>query len=154
MVRNIQLKHSGKYVCMVHTEVDTVSAAAELTVRGGWLMVVFIIITCNNTTANRLNTTSAVLCVNLFIISLLRKSFWFTHTHTHKQSFFFCRVCKCTSYKGFTILLPHIRANILYLSFSASKHQLASLLMVSRPCWEPHTFLSQFNLDSFDWSKT
>lgn len=35
MVRNIQLKHSGKYVCMVHTEVDTVSAAAELTVRGG-----------------------------------------------------------------------------------------------------------------------
>uniref|UniRef100_A0A674NLR2 Contactin-4-like n=1 Tax=Takifugu rubripes TaxID=31033 RepID=A0A674NLR2_TAKRU len=34
MVRNIQLKHSGKYVCMVHTEVDTVSAAAELTVRG------------------------------------------------------------------------------------------------------------------------
>lgn len=29
-------------------------------------------------------------------------------------------MCKCTSYKGFTILLPHIRANILYLSFSAS----------------------------------
>ncbi|XP_029906849.1 contactin-4 isoform X1 [Myripristis murdjan] len=34
MVRNIQLKHSGKYVCMVHTAVDTVSAAADLTVRG------------------------------------------------------------------------------------------------------------------------
>lgn len=34
MVRNIQLKHSGKYVCMVHTEVDTVSAAADLVVRG------------------------------------------------------------------------------------------------------------------------
>ncbi|XP_068578147.1 contactin-4 isoform X1 [Cebidichthys violaceus] len=34
MVRNIQLKHSGKYVCMVHTEVDTVSAAADLIVRG------------------------------------------------------------------------------------------------------------------------
>ncbi|XP_015243548.1 PREDICTED: contactin-4-like isoform X2 [Cyprinodon variegatus] len=34
MVRNIQLRHSGKYVCMVHTEIDTVSAAAELTVRG------------------------------------------------------------------------------------------------------------------------
>uniref|UniRef100_A0A668RJN2 Contactin 4 n=1 Tax=Oreochromis aureus TaxID=47969 RepID=A0A668RJN2_OREAU len=28
------LKHSGKYVCMVHTEVDTVSAAADLIVRG------------------------------------------------------------------------------------------------------------------------
>ncbi|XP_047437898.1 contactin-4 [Mugil cephalus] len=34
MVRNIQLKHSGKYVCMVHTEVDTVSAAADVIVRG------------------------------------------------------------------------------------------------------------------------
>ncbi|KAM3877982.1 contactin-4 [Diretmus argenteus] len=34
MVRNIQLKHSGKYVCMVHTAVDTVSAAADLIVRG------------------------------------------------------------------------------------------------------------------------
>ncbi|XP_033823187.1 contactin-4 [Periophthalmus magnuspinnatus] len=34
MVRNIQLKHSGKYVCMVHTELDTVSAAADLIVRG------------------------------------------------------------------------------------------------------------------------
>ncbi|KAG7268143.1 hypothetical protein CRUP_016474 [Coryphaenoides rupestris] len=34
MVRNVQLKHSGKYVCMVHTAVDSVSAAAELIVRG------------------------------------------------------------------------------------------------------------------------
>ncbi|XP_030634255.1 contactin-4 [Chanos chanos] len=34
MIRNIQLKHSGKYVCMVHTEVDSVSAAADLIVRG------------------------------------------------------------------------------------------------------------------------
>jgi hypothetical protein len=34
MVRNIQLKHSGKYVCMVHTVVDSVSAAAHLIVRG------------------------------------------------------------------------------------------------------------------------
>uniref|UniRef100_W5KFR7 Contactin 4 n=1 Tax=Astyanax mexicanus TaxID=7994 RepID=W5KFR7_ASTMX len=34
MVRNIQLKHSGKYVCMVHTAVDSVSAAADLIVRG------------------------------------------------------------------------------------------------------------------------
>lgn len=39
MVRNIQLKHSGKYVCMVHTEVDTVSAAADLIVRGMSLFV-------------------------------------------------------------------------------------------------------------------
>ncbi|KAM8867425.1 contactin-3 isoform 2-T2 [Synchiropus picturatus] len=34
MLRNVQLKHSGKYVCMVQTEVDTVSAAADLIVRG------------------------------------------------------------------------------------------------------------------------
>lgn len=46
MVRNIQLKHSGKYVCMVHTEVDTVSAAAELTVRGERPIVIYVILTC------------------------------------------------------------------------------------------------------------
>ncbi|CAI5767516.1 contactin-3 isoform X1 [Podarcis lilfordi] len=34
MIRNIQLKHSGKYVCMVKTEVDSVSSAADLIVRG------------------------------------------------------------------------------------------------------------------------
>ncbi|KAJ7998557.1 hypothetical protein DPEC_G00206140 [Dallia pectoralis] len=34
MIRNIQLKHSGKYVCMVHTVVDSVSAGADLIVRG------------------------------------------------------------------------------------------------------------------------
>ncbi|XP_045145920.1 contactin-3 [Echinops telfairi] len=34
MIRNIQLKHSGKYVCMVQTEVDSVSSATDLIVRG------------------------------------------------------------------------------------------------------------------------
>ncbi|KAM9592446.1 contactin-3 [Trichechus inunguis] len=34
MIRNIQLKHSGKYVCMVRTGVDSVSSAADLIVRG------------------------------------------------------------------------------------------------------------------------
>uniref|UniRef100_A0A8C9TN31 Contactin-4-like n=1 Tax=Scleropages formosus TaxID=113540 RepID=A0A8C9TN31_SCLFO len=34
MIRNVQLKHAGKYVCMVHTVVDSVSAAADLIVRG------------------------------------------------------------------------------------------------------------------------
>ncbi|XP_075854597.1 contactin-3 isoform X1 [Microcebus murinus] len=34
MIRNIQLKHSGKYVCMVQTAVDSVSSAADLIVRG------------------------------------------------------------------------------------------------------------------------
>lgn len=34
MIRNIQLKHSGKYVCMVKTEVDSVASAADLIVRG------------------------------------------------------------------------------------------------------------------------
>uniref|UniRef100_A0A8C3YSX6 Contactin-3 n=1 Tax=Catagonus wagneri TaxID=51154 RepID=A0A8C3YSX6_9CETA len=34
LIRNIQLKHSGRYVCMVQTEVDSVSSAADLIVRG------------------------------------------------------------------------------------------------------------------------
>ncbi|MCI4375165.1 hypothetical protein PGIGA_G00106130 [Pangasianodon gigas] len=34
MVRNVQLKHSGKYVCMIHTAMDSVSAAADLIVIG------------------------------------------------------------------------------------------------------------------------
>lgn len=34
MIRNIQMKHSGKYVCMVKTEVDSVASAADLIVRG------------------------------------------------------------------------------------------------------------------------
>ncbi|XP_029334534.1 contactin-4 isoform X3 [Mus caroli] len=34
MIRNIQLKHAGKYVCMVQTSVDKLSAAADLIVRG------------------------------------------------------------------------------------------------------------------------
>uniref|UniRef100_A0A8C6HXR1 Contactin 4 n=1 Tax=Mus spicilegus TaxID=10103 RepID=A0A8C6HXR1_MUSSI len=34
MIRNIQLKHAGKYVCMVQTSVDKLSVAADLIVRG------------------------------------------------------------------------------------------------------------------------
>lgn len=34
MIRNIQLKHAGKYVCTVQTSVDQLSAAADLIVRG------------------------------------------------------------------------------------------------------------------------
>ncbi|KFP06673.1 Contactin-4, partial [Calypte anna] len=34
MIRSIQLKHAGKYVCMVQTSVDKLSAAADLIVRG------------------------------------------------------------------------------------------------------------------------
>ncbi|ELK15188.1 Contactin-3 [Pteropus alecto] len=34
MIRNIQLKHSGEYVCVVQTAVESVSSAANLTVRG------------------------------------------------------------------------------------------------------------------------
>uniref|UniRef100_UPI00398E7C5B contactin-4-like isoform X3 n=1 Tax=Pristiophorus japonicus TaxID=55135 RepID=UPI00398E7C5B len=33
MIRNIQLKHAGRFVCMVQTTVDSASAAAELIVR-------------------------------------------------------------------------------------------------------------------------
>uniref|UniRef100_A0A4W2DSL0 Contactin 4 n=1 Tax=Bos indicus x Bos taurus TaxID=30522 RepID=A0A4W2DSL0_BOBOX len=33
MIRNIQLKHAGKYICMVQTSVDRLSAAADLIVR-------------------------------------------------------------------------------------------------------------------------
>ncbi|VTJ78476.1 Hypothetical predicted protein [Marmota monax] len=34
MIRNIQLKHAGKYICMVQTSVDKLSATADLIVRG------------------------------------------------------------------------------------------------------------------------
>lgn len=34
MIRNIQLQHAGKYVCVVQTSVDQLSAAAGLIVRG------------------------------------------------------------------------------------------------------------------------
>nr|XP_044989548.1 contactin-4 isoform X3 [Jaculus jaculus] len=34
MIRNIQLKHAGKYVCMVQTSVDKLSTSADLIVRG------------------------------------------------------------------------------------------------------------------------
>ncbi|XP_028905534.1 contactin-3 isoform X1 [Ornithorhynchus anatinus] len=34
MIRNVQLKHGGKYVCMVETGVDSVSSSTDLIVRG------------------------------------------------------------------------------------------------------------------------
>ncbi|XP_075794785.1 contactin-6 isoform X3 [Pelodiscus sinensis] len=34
MIRNIQLNHSGKYVCMVQTTIDSLSSAADVIVRG------------------------------------------------------------------------------------------------------------------------
>ncbi|XP_029457354.1 contactin-4 isoform X2 [Rhinatrema bivittatum] len=34
MIRSIQLKHAGKYICLVHTTVDKLSAGADLIVRG------------------------------------------------------------------------------------------------------------------------
>ncbi|PIO29768.1 hypothetical protein AB205_0145400 [Aquarana catesbeiana] len=34
MIRSIQLKHAGKYICLVHTSVDKLSAGADLIVRG------------------------------------------------------------------------------------------------------------------------
>lgn len=34
MIRNIQLNHGGKYVCMVDTDVDSLSTAAILVVKG------------------------------------------------------------------------------------------------------------------------
>ncbi|XP_069062463.1 contactin-4-like isoform X2 [Pleurodeles waltl] len=34
MIRSIQLKHAGKYICLVHTSVDKLSAGADLVVRG------------------------------------------------------------------------------------------------------------------------
>lgn len=34
MIRNIQLHHSGKYVCMVQTTLDSQSAAVDIIVRG------------------------------------------------------------------------------------------------------------------------
>lgn len=34
MIRNIQLKHAGKYVCVVDTDVESLSVAAILIVKG------------------------------------------------------------------------------------------------------------------------
>lgn len=34
MIRNIQLKHAGKYVCVVDTDVESLSAVAILIVKG------------------------------------------------------------------------------------------------------------------------
>lgn len=34
MIRNIQLKHAGKYVCVVDTDVESLSVAAVLVVKG------------------------------------------------------------------------------------------------------------------------
>lgn len=34
MIRNIQLNHAGKYVCIVNTDVESLSAAADLIVKG------------------------------------------------------------------------------------------------------------------------
>lgn len=34
MIRNIQMKHAGKYTCAVQTKVDSSSVATDLIVRG------------------------------------------------------------------------------------------------------------------------
>lgn len=34
MIRNIQLRHAGKYTCAVQTKVDSISIALDLIVRG------------------------------------------------------------------------------------------------------------------------
>lgn len=34
MIRNIQLKHAGKYTCAVQTKVDSISIATDVVVRG------------------------------------------------------------------------------------------------------------------------
>lgn len=34
MIRNIQLRHAGKYTCAVQTKVDSISIALDLVVRG------------------------------------------------------------------------------------------------------------------------
>lgn len=69
MIRNIQLKHSGKYVCMVKTEVDSVASAADLIVRGKFQLqlpwIVFLLlcaVDCRNSWWCRLQ--------NLFIYDL------------------------------------------------------------------------------------
>lgn len=39
MIRNIQLRHAGKYTCAVQTKVDSSSIAIDLIVRGKRLAV-------------------------------------------------------------------------------------------------------------------
>lgn len=39
MVRNIQLNHGGKYVCVIDTDVESLSTSAILVVKGNWLII-------------------------------------------------------------------------------------------------------------------
>uniref|UniRef100_A0A8C0VEU9 Contactin 6 n=1 Tax=Cyanistes caeruleus TaxID=156563 RepID=A0A8C0VEU9_CYACU len=50
MIRNIQLHHSGKYVCMVQTSLDSQSAAADIIVRGMSLLFKCMILVINGRT--------------------------------------------------------------------------------------------------------
>lgn len=34
MIRNVQLRHAGKYTCAVQTKVDSISVAVDLVIRG------------------------------------------------------------------------------------------------------------------------
>lgn len=34
MIRNVQLRHAGKYTCAVQTKVDSISMAVDLVIRG------------------------------------------------------------------------------------------------------------------------
>lgn len=45
MIRNIQLKHGGTYICVAQSAVDSVSSAADLVVRGKRDASVFLICT-------------------------------------------------------------------------------------------------------------
>lgn len=67
MIRNIQLKHSGKYVCMVKTEVDSVASAADLIVRGKFQLQLPWIIFSNFCVLYITETTDDVDCKPQFI---------------------------------------------------------------------------------------
>lgn len=43
MIRNIQMKHAGKYTCAVQTKVDSSSIATDLIVRGTILCSMIIL---------------------------------------------------------------------------------------------------------------
>lgn len=74
MVRNIQLRHAGKYTCAVQTKVDSISIAVDLVVRGNVHFTFFS--TVNDSVPNPYwPYTSDYQCLKVQISSIMYHSF-------------------------------------------------------------------------------
>lgn len=71
MIRNIQLNHGGKYVCVIDTDVESLSTSAILVVKGKRakrICDVELVFTCR-----RMNTPLYLGCVNNVALKHLHK---------------------------------------------------------------------------------